>query len=476
VVSDDGNEAFVLSTRGGDATATGSDNSGVADIKFDEVEEVEVAGVNSDEVEIVEVTSVKSDEIEMEDLRESEGGSVPPISDVDESDGPVDDVIQEVEEIEDEELEDRSRSKRKRRNEFNQVNLRWKIARREGSELSLDRRGGAKTDDDSRSEVEASDEGSGVEIAGKRKRGRSSIARRKLKDRVSSGNFIVNEQKRRNFEEKCTEVDSGAQFDYEGTTSWRVRHSKCLNWYAMSEPYNATKFRKHAETCKSRHGKGNMSITNYFKPKDAGETEAKSKITASGRNQIVVGASTASTSKSIELSVADNGLIAQSHPCGGISSSYNPLVSTYISRTVVEGAGSVSLHKATEMVYGPGIAYSELQEGQKSTVVLAQSHSRRWSINRELQVVFSTDCEKFVEGDRHLKAICENCEKVARSDAFKRALRVKPVPLGKMKFIPIKYRGPMEDLGAKFAGARGLSELLQDVSCTSNCGDTPTDV
>ena len=32
-----------------------------------------------------------------------------------------------------------------------------------------------------------------------------------------------------------------------------------------------------------------------------------------------------------------------------------------------------------------------------------------------------------------------------------------------MKFIPIKYRGPLADLGTKFAHIQGLSELLREV-------------
>ena len=116
------------------------------------------------------------------------------------------------------------------------------------------------------------------------------------------------------------------------------------------------------------------------------------------------------------------------------------------------------------MVYGDNVKYSKLTDEQKAAVAATQSHLRTWSINRELRVVFSTNCTKFVERDQFLKMICGNCEKVVRSDAFRRALRVKPVPLEKMKFIPAKYRGPLEDLGAKFAGIQGLSELLQDVS------------
>ena len=154
---------------------------------------------------------------------------------------------------------------------------------------------------------------------------------------------------------------------------------------------------------------------------------------------------------------------------------HNPLVSAYISRTVVEGAGSVSLDKATKKVFGDNVKYSELMDGQKTTVTITQCHLRSWSINRELRVVFSTDCEKFVEQDQSLKTICSHCESVLQSDAFKRALRVKPVKLERMRFIPARFRGALEDLGAKFAGIRGLSDILQDVRPIFNLADTDTE-
>ena len=236
----------------------------------------------------------------------------------------------------------------------------------------------------------------------------------------------------------------------------------------MSEPYNVTKFKSHLGTCKVKGNERNTSITNFFGPQDSGgiNAEAKPKITASGRKQIFVGGNT-STPTLTKLPHTNNKLFAQTLPCRGISDVHDPLVSTYISRTVVEGAGSISLQKATKKVYGDNAEYSKLTDDQKAVVAVTQSHLRSWSINRELQVVFSTNCMKFVDqGQRPPKTVCNNCEKVARSDAFRRALRVRPVPLERMKFIPIKYRGAMEDLGAKFAGIRGLSELLQDVSPT----------
>ncbi|KAF9780852.1 hypothetical protein BJ322DRAFT_1112246 [Thelephora terrestris] len=357
--------------------------------------------------------------------------------------GAVDEIGDEVEEI-----GEWLGSKRKRANEANEeVTARWKVARREGREMLPDDESGVETDDE-------------------RKPSRSASASRRLKELARSADFMVDEKKRKRFEEKCVEMDSEAKFRYQDA-GWQVLHSKCLKWYKMSEPYNATKFRQHLGTCKARGDKQNLLITSFFKPKDPNDgTEAKSKITVSARNQIFVGGS-ASASPSIKPPQAGNELVAQRQPCLGISKRHDPLVSTYLSRTVVEGAGSVSLQEATEMVFGKGAEYSKLTGKQKADVTTAQSHLRSWSINRELQVIFSTVCAKFVDQDRSPNKTCSNCEKVLRSDSFKRALRVKPAPFERMKFIPAKYRGSLEDLGAKFAGIRGLSDLLQDDPQTS---------
>ena len=203
--------------------------------------------------------------------------------------------------------------------------------------------------------------------------------------------------------------------------------------------------------------------------------EAKPRAIISGRKQIFVGSHT-SISSSAKPPPAGGEATMKSQPCRGISDDHDPRVSTYISRAVVEGAGSISIPKATKVVYGDNIKYSELSDSQKEVVTLAQAHLRTWIINRERQVVFSTKCTKFVEQGQPPDAICHECNTVLRSEAFKRALRVKPAPLDRMKFIPIKYRGPLEDLGAKFAGIKGLSDLLQDVSHIFYCASTNADL
>ena len=148
-------------------------------------------------------------------------------------------------------------------------------------------------------------------------------------------------------------------------------------------------------------------------------TEAKPRAIVSGRKQIFVGSSISSSAKPPPT----GGEVAmKSQPCRGISDGHDPRVSTYISRTVVEGAGSISIQKATQTVYGDNIEYSKLSEDQKEAVAIVQSHLRTCTINRKLRVVFSTKCAKLVEQGWPPNTICLECNTVLRSDAFKRAL------------------------------------------------------
>ena len=426
------------------------EGSAIVDVEDVGVEDIEVGGIEGKDIEVEDIgeadeeivltgSGVDTPSSPAPSVLANDGLSLPPSSDAsmefdDTTDG-------------DDEVPGLSILKRKALDELGVgTKSRWKVARREETRIS-------------------SDDGSGVETDNDSKRSRSAIASRKLRDAVKSGNFSANERKRKAFEDKCIKIDCGAKFCYKGV--WRVLHSKCLMWYKMSEPYNTSRFSSHTERCKAKGNQRNTSITSFFKPRDPSDAsaEAKPKIAVSGRNQIFVGGSTP-TLTSIRPPHTDNQLISQRvQPCLGISDTQDSRVSKYISRTVVEGAGSISLQKVIQRVYGDSIKYSELTEDQKATVAVTQSHFRSWSINRELQVVFSTDCLKFIEQDQQSpKTICSNCEKVAKSDAFKRSLRVKPPPVEVMKYIPIKYRTALADLGAKFAHIQGLSELLKDVS------------
>ena len=420
---------------GGTAVVNAENVDSDAEVVDVEIKETHSSGISTGSSPVIPSSAVVSDF--------TNDDSLPPTSDTDAgfADEPDMDVGMDVRGVGEQHV-----LKRKHSAELGiEVVARWKVAKREEAEILLSDDGGVKTDDEN-------------------KRSRSANASRKLKSLARSGDFTIDERKRERFEGKCVEMDGSAQFRYQGA-SWQVLHSRCLGWYRMSEPYNTTKFKQHVETCKAKGEMQNLSITNFFKPKDPNSTNTGAKsITASGRKQIFIRGSTSTSPVPLTPHI-NSKLTIQNQPCCGISDVHNPLISTYISRTVVEGAGSISLQKAAKMVYGDDTEYSKLTESQRETVAITQSHLRSWSINRERRVVFSTNCKKFIEPGKSLKTlICNDCETVLRSDAFKQVLRVKPPLLERMKFIPLKYRGPLEDLGVKFAGIHGLSTLLQEVS------------
>lgn len=419
----------------------------VEDVEAKDVEEEDIEDGDGEELEVEDIdevddistwSSVAPSSLAFGVL--TDDGSLPPSSDA--STEFVDTIDSDSGEVQGQQT-----LKRKASDELGVgTGSRWKVARREEAGALSDSGSGVETDDDT-------------------KQSRSAIASRRLRESVKSGDFVVDERKRTRFEEKCVEMDCGAKFRY-GDVGWQVLHSKCSKWHKVSEPYNTTRFKSHVRTCTAKGKERNASITSFFKLKDPNDinTEAKPKIIVPGRKQIFVGGSTSTSTLIKPPPRCDNQLVSQTKPCFGISDIQDPRVPAYISRTVVEGAGSISLKKATQKLYGD-MEYSALTDNQKATVAVTQSHLRSWSINRELRVVFSTRCMKFVERDRQPpKTICDNCEKVARSDAFKRALRVKPPPLEAMKFIPLKYRNALADLGTKFAHIQGLSELLREVS------------
>ena len=311
-----------------------------------------------------------------------------------------------------------------------EVQSRWKAARREEA-------------------VMVSGE-SGAERNDSKKWSRSATASRKIKELARSGGLVIDETKRMRFEKKCTEIDSGAEFRYQDT-SWQVYMA-----FEMSEVVQDVGAVQHHKVQAS-----SWDLQGERRKAEFGNYELFRPSNPSGIT---------STSAIIKHSYANKKITAQTQFCHGISDIHNPLISTYISWTIVEGAGSISLQKAAKIVYSDNITYPKLSVDQKATVAITQYHLWSWSINHELQVVFSTNCTKFfVKQNQSPKMICSNCENLLQLNEFKRALRVKPAPLERMKYTPIKFRGPLEDLGPKFAGIRGLSELLQDVRTFFNC-------
>jgi len=124
------------------------------------------------------------------------------------------------------------------------------------------------------------DEDSGREVGGL---SRSAAATRKLRKLMKLGRLVLDEQKKAIYKQKCLEMDMKARFHY--NKKWEVLHSKCGKWFAMSEPYNTTRFRNHIEDCRLKGQNG--LIDDFFKRWDTNEKGVVTKVAKpAGRKHI----------------------------------------------------------------------------------------------------------------------------------------------------------------------------------------------
>ena len=232
---------------------------------------------------------------------------------------------------------------------------------------------------------------------------RSAVASRKLKESLKSGEFAVDEQKRTSFERKCEQMGAGVRFRY--GEKWEVLHQKCGNWLVMAEPYNTTRFKAHLGSCKAKGTKGrNGCIDDFFRPRaeSAGVGASKSTkrpIVTARRRVIVGGHSSGSDPKALPI-------IGGSLPCLGLREDHNNLIPKYISRALTEGGGSRSETHVAGELFGGGTRYSKLGDKDKQLVQASQLHSRAWTINRELQAIYSTCNSIWFPGDPGRRYSC----------------------------------------------------------------------
>ena len=284
---------------------------------------------------------------------------------------------------------------------------------------------------------------------------RSAKATRKLRKEMKSGELVVDEQKRDAYEKRCMEVDANARFRYQ--KKWEVLHSKCKKWFAMSEPYNTTRFRRHVSDCRSKGQNG--LIDDYFKRQDKGEEGIAVKATKPGaRKHIVVGGHRLKTSPGIPA--------PKLQVCCGIGKEHHDRIPIYLSRALTNGAGSRSESAITTMLFGNNIKYSQLDEKSRNDVLAMQVKLRSWTICRELQVVYSTKCLNCINTGS--LTTCNECLALLKLDTLKKALRMEPPSLETAKFTPRHQYNGLRDLGISYAKIKGLARLLEDVSIGTN--------
>ena len=290
---------------------------------------------------------------------------------------------------------------------------------------------------------------------------RSAEASRKLNESLRSGTFVVDEGKRGRFEEKCCQLDGHAKFCYK--KSWKVRHSKCPTLMKMREPYNVVRFSKHVtRKCKRMGEKGrDGTIDSFFKWRGAGEIGTTRMAKPLAWKQIVTGI----RAKPRETLIPLIPFMSNERPCLGLGKDKVERFGTYISCVITEGAGSCSDTKITQMLFGPGVKYSQLDNDSKRYVAAARIHMQKWKISHTLGAVFSASCRgNVIVTDKTQNSTCDQCLGLLKLDVFKKALGVQPPPLKNLKFTPHRHRNAVTNLGMNLAKIEGFSSLLETVS------------
>lgn len=293
---------------------------------------------------------------------------------------------------------------------------------------------------------------------------RSAAGSRKIKEALKSGTFVVDEKKRGRFEEKCRGLDQHAQFCY--GKSWQVRHSRCSKWVKMQEPYNTVRFGEHVDGCKHT-GKDTRdgTIDMFFKPRSSSKTGTVRMAKPSARREIFTMATSRQKVAPINPDLPPIPFITNERPCLGLEKDQDERINQYISRAVVEGAGSCSETNVAKNLFGSQVKYSELDDTSKRYVTAAQVHEQKWKISYTLGSIFSADCrEKIAQG-----STCDKCLDLLHLDAFRKTLNTRPSSLENLKFTPHRHRNAATNLGINLARIEGVSELLEKVSIHNFC-------
>ncbi len=151
-------------------------------------------------------------------------------------------------------------------------------------------------------------------------------------------------------------------------------------------------------------------------------------------------------------------------PCGGITKDHDERVPQYLRRPVAAGGGARSRKTIAEEEFGQ--AYSQLSQGQKTSVDTIRQHNYTWRNDRSNVRIFSTSCRKSMycpqdlDSSSRVPPLCNDCSDLLRSKAFKNALRVPLKSDENLKFTNKTYIPESE---AKiYARCKGLRSLIED--------------
>jgi len=278
---------------------------------------------------------------------------------------------------------------------------------------------------------------------------RSATASFALRKAAASGILKINKNRQGNWQAKIRKADQEAEFESDNVS--KTRCSLCREWVLAKEPYDSTRFKKHAkkckEKCKEKQVKGrtpNILSMGWFTKSKNSEKSSKQRERGGGSAE----------------EDDDEEITRPTVPCPGLTEVNDPRVKQYLKRTGAAGGGGRSLPVIAKELFGK--LFSKLQKtNSKKTVVNQQIHEWTWRNDHAHLCVFSTACEKAVI-DRSPKPPlpCSECSHVLRSRQFRNIIH-RSIPSDKnARFINHRFRNPL--LGALYAKIVGVRELVED--------------
>ena len=237
--------------------------------------------------------------------------------------------------------------------------------------------------------------------------GASTLASRKLNQKVNDGTFKLSSTKWQNFKEKITFLDKNASFPDPQGSPRAVRHSKCGRIVQMKEPYNVANFETHLKTCRSNKTAGMLTLESLFN-----KQPNKPEKTLSAPTPLPV-----------------------REPCPSLTETDHPEIPKYLKRSPASGGGAPSLDTIANQLWKKKFSKLSLQQQQK--VWSSQRAQHHWYNDAEYSRVFSSACKKISHLLKPQRVgPCDQCTALLDNKAFRQALSV-PIPApDNVRFTP----------------------------------------
>lgn len=156
---------------------------------------------------------------------------------------------------------------------------------------------------------------------------------------------------------------------------------------------------------------------------------------------------------------------ATKKPCPGLRDVDHPLISQYLSRTVVSSGGAPPRPVLKQLIireHRHQLRRRKLTRKElKLRVLTSERAQAKWLNEHNLGSVFSPKCHRECNEKDGNPMPCTSCLQILRFKSFRNAVRRKLPKRGNAKFTPKAFRN--EVLGQAYMRHRDVQELMEEV-------------